>query len=213
MYALEAIRTRVSIRDYKPDPVPQELINTVIEAACRAPSGENLQPWRFVIVRNPTAKKMIGEVSVRGGARYFGPKNLELERRFAYIADPERRREVIDSLTEGSQFKFIGEAPVLIAVCADMSASPEMHVYDASAATENILLAAHSLGLGACWTRVGAIYSDDQDEIRRLLELPSHVYIHAIVTLGFPARVPRPRPRKELKEVAFYEHYGQTSPT
>ncbi|MFQ6077102.1 MAG: nitroreductase family protein [Candidatus Bathyarchaeia archaeon] len=212
MDVLEAIRTRVSVRRYKPDPVPEAMIETVLGAACRAPSGANQQPWRFIVIRNPDTKRMIGEISVKGGAALISPKVAERVVRSYRISDPERRRAVIQSMVTGSRYRFIGEVPVLIAACADTSVSPRTYMLDTSAAIENMLLAAHGLGLGACWTMVALLNPSDEAGVKRILGVPNHVKVVAIVTLGFPSRVPRPRPRKGLGEVTFYERYGQTSP-
>lgn len=209
MDVLEAIKTRVSVRDYKPDPVPEAMVETVIEAASRAPSGQNLQPWRFIVIRDQDTKKKIGVISVQGGAGYFSQRIVELERRFAGITDSERRRDVVQSLVSGSLFRFIGEAPLLIVACADTSVSPDSYLLDTSAAIENMLLAAHSLGLGACWTEVALMDPKDEDAVKRILGIPNHVKVVALVTMGFPSRVPRPRQRMGLSEVTYCERYGQ----
>jgi nitroreductase len=206
MDVLEAIKTRVSIRDYKPDPVPEHLIDEILEAGRRAPSGLNMQPWRFIVIRNPELRAKIGELAVVAAVALFKPKTAELERRFIAIPE-EKRAEVVRGLTTGARFKFVGEAPVLIAVAADTS---ETEDYDLStaAAIENMLLAAHGLGLGACWVGLPVSKPEFRDHLAAMLGLPEHIKPRAVISLGYPSRVPKLRPRLDIEKIVSYERYG-----
>jgi len=210
MDALEAIMTRVSVRDYKEEPVPEAIPREVLKAAIRAPSGENLQPWRFIIIQDNALKQEIGELTVQAAQKYFTARFTELEERFAGIRDEERRRKVVESLTTGSRMRFVGTAPLLIVACGDRETSPDDYVQGVSAAIENMLLAAHSLGLGACWTELALRIPKTRKTLYSLLNIPAGIEIIALVTMGFPSRLPKPRPRKNLSEVTFYDRYGQT---
>jgi len=206
MDVLEAIKTRVSIRDYKPDPIPENLITEILEAGRRAPSGMNMQPWRFIVIRNPELRAKIGELSVAAAVAVFKPRTTELEKRFGDIPE-EKRAEVVRGMITGARFKFVGEAPVLIAVAADTS---ETEDYDLSiaAAIENMLLAAHGLGLGACWVGLPVSKPEFRDHLAAMLGLPEHIKPRAIICLGYPSRVPKLRPRLGLEEIVSYERYG-----
>ena len=109
-----AIMTRTSIRQYTDEPLTDQEIKTLLKAGMAAPSACNLQPWRYVVVTNPTVKKVISEQ-----IKPAGPAS---------------------------------KAPVVIVVCGDMDhtseAAPDYWAEDCSAATENIMLAAHAMGLG-----------------------------------------------------------------
>ncbi|HDO41379.1 MAG TPA: nitroreductase family protein, partial [Candidatus Bathyarchaeota archaeon] len=105
----------------------------------------------------------------------------------------------------------IEEAPVVIVVCADESRSSWAYgsrgaslycIQDTAAATENMLLAACALGLGACW--VGAFR---EDEVKRILKVPGGLRPVAIVPIGYPAERPNPPPKRPLEEVVHYESF------
>jgi len=209
MDLLKAIQTRVSIRDYKEDPVPEEIIQQILQAAIRAPSGENLQPWRFIIVKDPEIKEKIGKLSVQAAQEHFTAQISELEKRFAEIQDKERRETIIRSLTSGSRIKFIETAPLLIVACADKDA-PD-YTQGVSAAIQNMLLTAHDLGLGGCWTTLSLLISETKKALYKLLEIPKNIKIIAVITIGYPLRIPRLRSRKDVDDVTYYDKYGNTS--
>ena len=175
----EAVRGRVSVRTYQPDrPVPDHLIGQLLAAAIRAPSAGNRQPWHFVVVR-----------------------------------DGETRSEL--ALAAYGQ-SFVAQAPVVIVVCADPDRSRARYgargrefycLQDTAAATENLLLAAVALGLGACW--VGAF---DERAATAALKLRRHLRPVALIPVGYPVKrvAPRddhslhPTPRRDLRDVVSY---------
>lgn len=206
MDLLTAIQTRVSIRDYKEDPVPEEIIQQLLDAAIRAPSGENLQPWKFIIIKDAEIKEKIGKLSVQAAQEHFTAQISELEKRFAEIQDKERRETIIRSLTSGSRMKFIETAPLLIVACADKDTLN--YTQGVSAAIQNILLTAHDLGLGGCWTTLSLLISETKKALYKLLEIPINIEIIAVITIGYPSRTPRLRPRKNVADVTYYNKYG-----
>ncbi|MGC8849234.1 MAG: nitroreductase family protein, partial [Candidatus Bathyarchaeia archaeon] len=115
---LDAIKGRRSIYRFKPDPIPDEKIEAILEAGRWAPSWTNAQPWRFIVVR-----------------------------------DPERKRRLTEAAATITGVG-IGEAPVVVAVIADPRVDPYHYVEDCAAATLNMALAAHSLGLSSFWVGV-----------------------------------------------------------
>jgi nitroreductase len=150
---------------YKPEAVPKELIDEIIEAACWAPSGKNGQPWKFTVIANDEALK-----------------------------------EKVCSL---SVYKnWLKTAPCLIAVFMDKSLSYDYNkdMQAIGAAIQNMLLAAHGLGLGTCW--VGEILKHKK-EIEALLEVPEHFELMAVVALGYKRLLGNPPKRKGLSEVVY----------
>lgn len=173
MDLFEAVNLRRSIREFTTEPVSDEDVMKIIDTARRAPSAGNIQPWQFVIVRK-----------------------LEIKRRLAAAALYQ---------------SFIAEAPVVIVVCADEKQSGRGYgsrgsnlycIQDTAAATENILLAACALGLGACW--VGAF---NESSVRSILKMLEGVRPVAIVPVGHPAKKPQPRYRRPLDEIIHYETF------
>ncbi|RLI15860.1 nitroreductase family protein [Candidatus Bathyarchaeota archaeon] len=173
MDVLEAIKGRRSIRAFKSQAVSTEIVEKLIDAARWAPSAGNIQPWEFIIVRNPEIKRNLAKAALNQS--------------------------------------FIEEAPVVIVVCADEIRSSQGYgvrgktlycIQDAAAATQNIHLVAYSLGLGTCW--VGAF---NEEEARKILEIPEGVRPVAIIPVGYPAEKPPARNRRPLNQIIHYEKF------
>ena len=176
MGIIEIIKSRRSIRKYKPDDIPYEIIIELIDAARWAPSSGNLQNWYFIIVKDPEKKNKLCESA-------FGQR-------------------------------FVREAPVVIAVCSDPRKVEYIYgergkklysIQNVAAAIENLLLAATEKGLGTCW--VGAF---KEDEVKKVLEVPEYIEIHALITLGYPDESPKSS-RRDLTEIIFFEKWKNTT--
>jgi nitroreductase len=180
----EAIRTQRAIRLFRDEPVDDALIERMIEAATRAPSARNAQPWRFIIVRDRDTKAKLGAIFDELGRRLMGQ------------AAPERTPWE--------------DVPVLIAVCSEGGAGTDpaaITALDASIfpAVQNLLLAARALGLGTVLT---TRWKRREPEVRSLLGLPDTAGIHAIVPTGWPATRFGRTSRRPPAEVTFRERYG-----
>lgn len=174
METLECMLGRADIRSYRPDPIPDEDVKSLLEAAVQAPSSGNLQNWEFIIVRKYEAKKALADAAMGQG--------------------------------------FIAEAPVVIAVCANLGAMAARYgargrelysIQNTAAATENLMLAAWDRGIGSCW--VGAF---NENDVKRALNIPEDIRPVAIITMGYtegPAKKPGRRP---VEEVMHRELYG-----
>ena len=161
---------RFSCRSFTPYPVARSTVAALLEAARWAPSGGNLQPWRFVVVTSRS-----------------------------------RRQALADAALGQS---FLAEAPVTIVVCALPEVSARHYgergralycLQDTAAATENLLLAASAVGLGACW--VGAFH---EAAARSALQLPDDWRPVALVAVGRPATPPPRRSRLPLERVVVW---------
>ncbi|MBS7640706.1 MAG: nitroreductase family protein [Candidatus Bathyarchaeia archaeon] len=199
---MRIIRDRRSIRKYLSKNVPQEIIARIIDAARWAPSAHNAQPWRFLIIFDPEVKRRLAEAMASDWL-----KDLERDS----VPQEEAKR-----LTEESIKRF-SEAPVLIVAAITMR---EMYRYpdrrrqrfehlmatqSLAAAIQNLLLAAHAEGLGACWFCAPLFC---QETVRRVLGMPRDVEPQALITIGYPAERPEPPPRKPLKEITFKNYWG-----
>ncbi len=174
MEFFEAIKNRRSIRSYKKQELTQETINQLIDAARLAPSAGNAQPWAFIVATEPKTKEALADAA-------FGQKWLE-------------------------------EAAVVFVVCADLKRAEESYgergkslycFQDTSAAIENILLAACSMGLGTCW--MGAFR---EEEIRKVINAPPHMKPVALIPVGYPDESPRQRARKSLADIVCRDQFG-----
>ena len=192
------VRTQRAHRAFTAEPVPDELVDRVLEAATYAPSAENTQPWVFIIVRDDAARARIGELNRQaweGGGRDFSRPRLS----------PEVFAKVEAGATGG-----IANAPVLVVVCGDASRCVEA-VLESSVwpAVQNLLLAAHALGLGSALTTITTVFGD---ELRSLLALPGNVRPLGVVPLGRPAKSLGPPRRAPVAEKTFRDRYGTPWP-
>jgi len=184
MDVFEAIRRRRAIRHYRPDPVSREQVRAVLDAASQAPSGLNRQPWEFIVVTGDAIREM--------GKSYHSTLSEYLKN---WSASPMR-----DFITKDNFIRFAktyGGAPVVIVVLVKADPVPNFRKADlesASAAMENLLLAATALGLGTCWM-TGPIR--DEKILRQILAIPDDREIVAISPLGYPATIPNAPPRKD----------------
>lgn len=189
------VRMQRAYRAFTDDPVPDDVVERVLEAATFAPSAENTQPWVFIVVRGADARARIGELNRKaweGGGREFSRPRLT----------PEVFAKVEAGATGG-----IADAPVLIIVGADTSRCVDA-VLEASIwpAVQNLLLAAQALGLGAAMTTITTVFAD---ELRTLLLVPDHVRPMAVIPLGMPAKQLGPPRRAPVAEKTFRERYGE----
>jgi nitroreductase len=190
----DLVRSQRACRTFAPDPVPDELVEQVLEAATFAPSAENRQPWVFVVVRDEASRKEIGDLTQRAwdeGARAFSEKRLTP----GLLADVDR------GATGG-----VSAAPVLIVVGADLERCLEVTVGSSIfPALQNLLLAAAALGLGSALTTLTTTHGD---ELSRLVGFPAHVRPVSVVPLGYPARPLGPPRREPVADHTHRERYG-----
>ena len=206
---LKIMKYRRSIRRYKPDDVPNELLDIIMEAGRWAPSGDNNQPWRFIVVRDPEVKGKMGEIAKEGSGRRFAAEFFtgRMQDRFAKLKDPEKREKAFQKLTSGEVSAFLANAPVIIVVCAKLDVWDVP--YDSAMCAQNMQLMAHVLGLSTCC--VVAPVSDMRDDIKtmELLKIPHGYKVALPLTVGYPDESPNPRPRIALADIIYHEVFGQ----
>ncbi len=177
------IISRRSIRRYLPDAVPGELIDTILTAATYAPSAHNRQPWRFVVITSSETKQ---QLAVAMGQKL----RADLE------SDDVPEHVINQDVTRS--YERLTSAPLLIVLCltlADMDSYPDptrqrhewvMAVQSTAMAGQNLLLAAHEAGLGACWMCAPLFCPD---VVRHTLALLPDWEPQALLTIGYPAEV------------------------
>ena len=191
----DAIYTARAIRHLKPDPVPDEVIEKVIDAGIRAPSAVNYQNWLFVVVKDRALREQIGSLYREAGDRISKEYSARLADRPGHMSDDKFRR-----LMSGAAYlrEHLGEAPVLLFAClaarnADRAmagasgSAPTMTQRTASAsiypAVQNMILACRAFGLGTVLT---TLHTFMEDEIKALLGLPAEVTTYALLPMGYP---------------------------
>jgi len=190
------LKNRRSIREYTPKNVSEKVLDRILEAAMWAPSAHNAQPWRFIVIRDSVLKLKLAEAMARRWKRDLAKNGVS-----------EKDSE---NLAKASVERF-SSAPIVIVSCltmVEMNHYPDkrrqriesiMAVQSVAAAIENILLAAHAMGLGACCFCAPLFCPET---VRKVLKLPPDFEPQALITLGYPAERPLPPPRKPLKEIA-----------
>jgi nitroreductase len=132
-------------------------------------------------------------------------KNMQCWR-FLVVSDPSRRSALLDAFPDDNPGKkAIAAAPVVILVCANPAESDvengiSYYIADTAIAFEHLCLSAHAVGLGTCWM---GWYNEDQ--IKKVFGIPEQIRIIGITPLGYPDQEPKPRPRKELADIVFYD--------
>ena len=184
------LHTRRSIRHYTAQPVPAKLIDQLLEAATRAPSAHNRQPWRFAVISSPIVKAQLAD---RMGARLKADRLRQADRVAEIDRDVARSKARITS------------APVVIIACLSIS-QPDPHerimaIQSVAASIENLLLAAHEVGLGACWM-AAPLYCPDV--VRNVLQLPDDWDAQALITIGYPADTGKPQTRVDVRAVTIF---------
>ena len=197
----EAIHTQRAIRRYTADPVPPELVDRVLEAAVRAPSGGNQQPWAFVVITEPGLKRRIAVLYRQSWEEVYGPRE---------------RAATLSKQVHGSASylaEHMAEAPVLVLACIRHDGSPGSLVRGASIypAVQNLMLAARALGLGTALTTLHKRY---ESEVKEALGIPDNVETAALIPMGYPAEPEHfgGSRRVPAAEVTHREQWGRKGP-
>jgi 5,6-dimethylbenzimidazole synthase len=200
-----AIKTRRDVRDqFLPGPLPEDLVKRLLQAAHSAPSVGFMQPWNFVLIRDPTVREAAWQA--------FSRANEEAAEMF----EGERRARYRSLKLEG-----IRKAPLSICVTCDpdragsvvlgRTHNPRMDAYSTVCAVQNLWLAARAEGVGVGWV---SIFHDA--DIRALLGIPERIEIVAWLCLGYVDELYREpelavkgwRQRLPLEELVFHDHWG-----
>jgi nitroreductase len=182
MDVMQAIKGRRSVRKYKPDPLSDDTVEMVLEAARWAPSWANTQCWRFVVVRDP---QMRGKLAA----------TVKPETNRAAAAIREAPVTIVACAEKGKSGYYKGEAS---------TDKGDWFMFDVALAMQNLALAAYAAGLGT--VHIGLF---DAKEAARILELPENVVVVEMTPLGYPNEEPAAPRRKELADIVFKEKYGR----
>jgi nitroreductase len=178
---IKQIESRRSVRKYLDKDVEETKLREILESARLAPSGHNTQPWTFIVVRSEETKEKLAAAD--NGQKWMTSAPVFI----VCVADIRCR------VGDGEEISLHEYSP-----------EPELKlvIRDTAIAIEHILLEAENQGLGACWT---GWYK--QQDVRPILNIPDDKYVCGIVTLGYGAHTPKPRPRKSMEEMIRYEKW------
>jgi nitroreductase len=209
---LDGMATTRSIRRFRPDPIPDDLLRSVLEAATWAPSGSNTQSWRLLVVRDPEKRRQIGELYKVAFDEFYPPERLASE------TDPSRQRMMAGAVYLAETMGT--EPPVLVFFCRDdpsvnSPTSPSgMRAWTRGSsiypAVQNLLLAARASGLGGCLTTIHLRY---EAEVKAILGIPDDFDTYALVPLGYPRDKFGPLRRRPVEEVTYLDSWGTHLPS
>lgn len=200
----EAINQRRSIRNFRSDPVSDDAIYAILEAARLAPSGSNRQPWRFIVVTDKDEKKRLRKICFDQAFIEEAPVVfvccVDLAA-YAKAAREKRSQEFIDYGVIETLSGYLADPAVrelfLNAPDTDLNVHFPSAMANTYIAAEHMVLTATALGLGSCW--VGAIGS--AEEMNALFHLPPNTLAVAVLPVGHPVKIPPPRPRISLDSI------------
>lgn len=179
---IRTIRERRSIRKYSALVISDDEVMVIIDAARLAPSGGNMQPWEFIVIRDNDRIRQISRITYAG------------------------------FLKSGRPQKWIENAKALIVACLDKKRSTARYgslrdgviaFLDMGAAIENAILAAQSLGIGSCW-----VAGFDEIKLGQLLKLPSWILPVSIICMGRYDQAPASPPKLTISDILHWEFYG-----
>lgn len=194
-HVMAAILARRSVRWYTDDPIPRPIIETLLNAAAYAPSAHNRQPWRFVVIETQRVKAQLATA---------------MGTRLRHDLENDGVPEVVIAQDVNRSYQKISSAPVVILLClnkADAVVYPDakrthneyiMTVQSVAMAGQNLLLAAHDAGLGACWMCAPLFCSEIVWEV---LGLSEGWQPQGLITLGIPVQQPEVKPRMPLETI------------
>lgn len=209
----EAMSTLRAVRKLRADPIPDEALRRVLEAASWAPSGGNVQPWRVLVVRDPEIKEQLGALYQQGWSVYSKGHLKRLDGAPERVIEKNRR-----ILAAGDHLASnFGQTPVILVFCFN----PEhMAITDSGLdrvsvvgggsiypAVQNALLACRAEGLGCVLT---TLLCEFEPQVREILSIPEPWGTAAAVPIGYPVgRGHGPITRKPIEKLAFSDIWGE----
>ena len=190
----EAMFTQRAIRPFKKDPIPEEVMNDVMESAIRAPNGGNNQQWHFVVVQDAAVRGKLAELyheawwAKRADAGIYGPEDL-----------PPGRNALRSAMRLANE---IGDAPVMVLVCA--TAKGAQAAGSVIPAAQNMLLAARAFGIGGT---IATLHPVVEERVHELFNIPGTAQVVYCMPLGYPRGVFGPVTRRRLAEVCSYDRW------
>ena len=204
----EAIQTRVTIRRWQEKPVEKEKILRVLESGRRAPSWGNVQPWRYVVVQDKAKLEELAK-SGAGQPQISTAPVVIVCCGFMEAFSKKMHRESLKQLIEAGVMDWPDEVLDNVVLGSDLFAPYRLgeQVMTIKASEQIMISVAYmtlealNQGLGSCWA--GAMAAKD---VHKALNLPDKWFVHDFLLLGYPDENPKPRPRKPLAEIAFWEN-------
>jgi nitroreductase len=208
----QAMSTLRAVRRLRPDPIPETVLERILQAAAWAPSGGNVQPWRVVVVQDEAKRRALGDLYRPEWQRYSVGARKVLERLEGEArAKQERMLAAADHLGE-----HLGEAPVVLVFCfnpdnmaitdADLDRPSVVGGGSVYPAVQNAMLACRAEGIGCTLTTLLCL---QETAVRSLLDIPDRWYTCAFMPIGYPVgKGHGPISRRPVAKLAFRDRWG-----
>ena len=196
-----------AMRRLKPDPVPEELLLKLVDAANQGPSGSNMQAARWIIVRDPDQKAKLAELNATAVKAYIGPQSGRVEALPHQSA--EKRQRMLNAVLW--QADHLHEIPALIIACMEFPGPVAPGVAGAAGGgsiwpdVQNLLLAARALGLGAAPTTLGL---SNRTAVAEVLGLPENVWAYCLIPVGYPMGNFGPVTRRPVQDIVRFDRWA-----
>lgn len=210
----DVMRTTAAVRDFTNDPLPDDVLHTILDNARFAPSGGNRQGAQIVVVRDPATRERLVEITQPGARRYHAQLAAGETPWSAYTASAVTEEQVARTRVPAAVLDPIRRAAVVLVVCVDLRAVAALDqrldrvgiVGGASVypLVWNILLAARNEGFGGTITTMAIA---EEPALKRLLGIPDPYAVAAVVPLGRPVRQLTRLKRSEVHELTCLEHW------
>jgi nitroreductase len=196
---IKAIKSRRAVRSYESRPIPTKIVKEIIDAGNWAPSGGNLQPWRFVVVEDEKFRERLRQIAQPKWQKIWlktdlsdHMKNLATDINTRCLGWPEDNFKEIHERMKTLKDSVYYEAPVIVFVISE----GQYTAHDCPMVCLNMMLAAHSLGIGSNWVSHGLLGLQDE-EVRRALDLEENEQVFGPILFGYPKLYPEPPKKKE----------------
>ncbi|WP_321419590.1 nitroreductase family protein [uncultured Methanomethylovorans sp.] len=178
---ISTIKMRRSVRDYANKPVSNDVVESIIDAGIHAPTGLGMQPWRFVVIKDKAIMKQMSNHCKPRLLKQLEGINIDAAMQFKKMLKTE-------------EFDIFYNAPVLIIVLGYKNV-PTVD-FDCSMCAQNMMLAAHSMGLGSCWIGTACLVQDNPEMLNKL-KIPADFKVVAPIIFGYAGSIPAAPPRNE----------------
>lgn len=212
----EAMSTLRAVRRLKPDPIPDDVLERILQAAAWAPSGGNVQPWRVVVVRDPELRQTLGDLYRVEWAKYGAGARYLLDSMTGEAREKQQRMlAAADHLGE-----HLGEAPAILVFCfnpqhmaitdADLGRPSVVGGGSVYPAVQNAMLACRAEGIGCTLT---TLLCYQEAAIRDALEIPQDWFTCAFLPIGYPVlRGHGPISRRPVSKLCYGDRWGEALP-
>lgn len=204
----EIMYTSRAMRRLKPDPVPENLVLRLIEAAHQAPSGSNVQNGRWIVVRDPNQRAKLAELNKKGVDWYMSVSDRP-GAALPHVDEEKRKRMVAAVQWQG---EHLADVPLLVFACLELGGPPrESFAAGAGAGgsiwpgVQNLLLAARALGLGATPT---TLILRERDAVKDVLALPDTIEPFCMIPVGYPTGRFGPVTRRPVEEIMRWDRWS-----